>query len=727
MTPADGVVADTFIHLSAAGVSLVLDVTEQRLPSIVHWGADLGAQTIDDVAALALAGVEPSSGNVVDGAVRVAVVPEHHAGWEGKPGIVGHRDGTAWSPRFAVHRIELDGATVGGGLIEAGAALVAVHAHDPVAGLSLTLELELLESGLLRARADLRNDVARVYTVGDVNLAFPVPVRAREVLDFAGRWSRERVPQRHDLVVGIHEREGRKGRTGPDAATVLSVGTRGFEFSSGEVWGVHVGFSGNHRHYVEQLSTGSPVIGGGELLLPGEVRLAQGESYRSPWVYAAYGDGLDAQAHRFHRFLRARASHPTRPRPVTLNVWEAVYFDHDVLRLLDLADRAAALGVERFVLDDGWFLGRRDDTIGLGDWTVDRDVWPDGLGPLVERVTALGMEFGLWFEPEMVNEESELARAHPEWMMQTGGRLPIRGRNQQVLNLGIPAAFEHVLADMTAILEAHDIAYIKWDHNRDLIDAGTAPSGAAGVHEQTLAAYRLMDELKRRFPDLEIESCSSGGARVDLGVIERTDRVWVSDCIDPLERQQMMRWTMQLMPAELLGSHIGATVNHTTGRTHELSFRAATALFGHFGIEWDLAKATARESADLAAWIDVYKAHRGLLHSGDMMRADTIDPAVQVTGAIAQDRSEALVFLAFLDRPTVSPRGRFTIPGLDPDRRYRVAPVSVGTPDDGRADPAWYGDDGSGVVLSGRALASAGVHLPGSFPEHVVIYRITTE
>lgn len=725
LAAAAGAVPDTFVHLAAAGVSLVLDVTEQRLPAIVHWGSGLGSQTCDDVASLTVAAVEPSSGNVVDAAVRVGILPEHHVGWEGRPGVVGHREGTSWSPRFVLERIELDGSTISdGGLVETGAALLVFHAQDAEAGLGLVLELELLESGLLRARAKVRNTAAGTYTVGDVNLAFPVPVRAREVLDFAGRWSRERVPQRHDLVVGIHEREGRKGRTGPDAATVLSVGTPGFEFSSGEVWGIHVGFSGNHRHYVEQLSAGAQVIGGGELLLPGEVRLAEGASYRTPWVYGAYGDGLDAQAHRFHRFLRARTSHPVRPRPVTLNVWEAVYFDHDVPRLLDLADRAAALGVERFVLDDGWFRGRRDDTSGLGDWTVDRDVWPDGLGPLVERVTALGMEFGLWFEPEMINEDSELARAHPEWIMQTGRRLPIRGRNQQVLNLGIPAAYDHVLADMTAILAEHDIPYIKWDHNRDLIDAGTFPTGAAGVHEQTLATYRLMDELKRRFPALEIESCSSGGARVDLGVIERTDRVWVSDCIDPLERQQTMRWTMQLMPAELLGSHIGATVNHTTGRTHELSFRAATALFGHFGIEWDLARATERESADLAAWIGLYKTNRALLHSGDMMRADTIDPAFQVYGAIAQDQSEALVFLAFLDRPTISPRGRFTVPGLHPEKRYRVAPVTVGTPDPGRADPLWYGD-GSGVVLSGRALQFAGLHLPGSFPERVVMYRIT--
>lgn len=725
--PRTGTTPDVFVHLSSAGVSLVLDATEQRLPSIVHWGAALGSQTLDDVTSLALAALEPQSGNVVDAAVRVAILPEHHAGWEGKPGVVGHRDGRSWSPRFVLEGVEIDGSAVSdAGLVETGAASLVFRAHDAEAGLGLILEIELLASGLLRTRAEVRNTAEGIYTVDDVNLALPVPIRAREILDFAGRWSRERVPQRRDLVVGIHEREGRKGRTGPEAATVLSVGTPGFGFSSGEVWGIHVGFSGNHRHYAEQLSAGAQVVGGGELLLPGEVRLAEGATYRTPWLYGAYGDGLDEQAHRFHRFLRARRSHPTRPRLVTLNVWEAVYFDHDVPRLLDLADRAAALGVERFVLDDGWFSGRRDDTSGLGDWTVDQEIWPDGLTPLLERVTALGMEFGLWFEPEMVNENSELARAHPEWIMQTGGRLPIRGRNQQVLNLGIPEAFDHVLTHMTDILAAHDIAYIKWDHNRDLIDAGTFPTGVAGVHEQTLATYRLMDELKRRFPGLEIESCSSGGARVDLGVIERTDRVWVSDCIDPLERQQMMRWTMQLMPAELLGSHVGATVNHTTGRFHELSFRAATALFGHFGIEWDLAKATDRENADLAEWIAFYKTHRALLHSGDMMRADTVDPAFQVYGSIARDRSEALVFLAFLSRSTISPRGRFTVPGLDPDTRYRVTPVVVGTPDHGRADPLWYGD-GSGVVLSGRALASAGLHIPGSFPERVVMYRLTAE
>lgn len=751
---------DAFVHLSCAGVSLLLDVTEGRLPSVVHWGAALGRPGLDDVRALVAAAVPPYVNNLMDEPVRLAILPEHHAGWSGKPGVGGHRsDGADWSPRFTVDALDVTGeaettrASSGPVLIDAGAALVTVGARDEVAGLALELEVELTASGLVRLRAELTNVAGRaggagahtasaaahaasaaadVYTVTDLHLALPVPPRAREVLDFAGRWGKERTPQRRELVVGVHEREGRKGRTGPDAATVLSVGVPGFGFGagSGEVWGLHVGFSGGHRHYAERLSTGVQVLGGGELLLPGEVRLEVGGSYRSPWVYASYGDGLDDQARRFHRWLRSREQHPTRPRPMTINVWEAVYFDHDLARLRDLADRAAALGVERYVLDDGWFRGRRDDHAGLGDWVVDADVWPDGLAPLIDHVTGLGMEFGLWFEPEMVNEDSDLARAHPEWILQTGDRLPPRSRDQQVLDLGNPDAFEHVLGQMTAILTEYDIAYLKWDHNRDLVDAGTWPTGAAGVHGQTLAAYRLMDELKARFAGLEIEACSSGGARVDLGVLERADRVWVSDCIDPLERQQMNRWTMQLLPPELLGSHVASGVSHMTGRWHELSFRAGTALFGHLGIEWDLARATEAENRDLAEWIALYKRHRHLMHTGDVVRVDEADPALLTYGAVAADASEALFFLAYVGRSDVAPFGRVTLPGLDPSRRYRVAPVLVGSPDHGLTPPPWWGAadaDGSypGVVLDGRALAVVGLQAPASFPDRVVLLRVT--
>ena len=257
-----------------------------------------------------------------------------------------------------------------------------------------------------------------------------------------------------------------------------------------------------------------------------------------------------------------------------------------------LAERAASVGVERYVLDDGWFGARRDDTAGLGDWTVSPDVWPDGLHPLVDKVNELGMQFGLWFEPEMINLDSDVARAHPEWIMATGDRLPIESRHQQVINLGHPGVLRlHPGRDLLAILDEYEIGYIKWDHNRDLIDAGTQPDGRPGVHEQTLAFYRLVDEIKAAHPGLEIESCSSGGARVDLGVLDgrgpglghRLHRPAGTAADAPLDH------SADPAGADGLAHRLGP-VPHDRPVPRPVLPRG-TAIFGHLGVEWDLAAA----------------------------------------------------------------------------------------------------------------------------------------
>lgn len=721
---------DGVVLLEGDGVAVVLDCRRGRLPSIAHWGVQLETHSDDELLAVADAAVPLVVSNLVDEPVVVSLLPEHATGWVGRPGLVGSRRGESWSPSFTVVSLAVDGADVpaGGGAprVDRGACAV-FEAVDDDAGLRLTIELELAESGLARARATVVNTADDQYQLDELNLVLPVPLEASEVLDFGGHWGRERVPQRQELGIGTHLREGRKGRTGADAATLVCVGRPDFSFQRGEVWSVHVGFSGNHRHYVERHSHGVQVIGGGELLLPGEVQLEEGESYTSPWVYAAYGHGLDDVAARFHEFLRARDGRPTKPRPVTLNVWEAVYFDHDLARLTALADTAAALGVERFVLDDGWFRGRRDDTAGLGDWFVDEAVWPHGLHPLVDHVRGLGMEFGLWFEPEMVSPDSEVARAHPDWIMATGARLPVESRHQQVLDLAIPEAFDSVRARMLALLDEYDIAHIKWDHNRDLVDAGIQPRGVPGVHAQTSATYRLMDELKAAHPGLEIEACSSGGARVDLGVLERADRVWASDCIDPLERQQINRWTAQLVPPEMIGSHVSSARSHTTGRRHDLAFRAGTALFGHFGIEWDLTAADNSELEELRAWVALYRAERTLLHSGRVVRVDTSDPAIWIHGVVSADKRDALFALAYLGRSDSWPRGRFRLAGLDPSLRYQISPVAPGDRPRGLERPAWLAtvERGERLRYSGSVLQDVGLQTPEAYPEQVLVVRLT--
>jgi alpha-galactosidase len=741
--------ANCLIALRSEGVSLVLDISRGQLPAVVHWGADLGTLELADAETLIRSNIDPGGSNVVDEPVRLALLPEHWTGWVGRPGLSGSRAGSGWSPKFTTTEVRVDGKTVittgdQPTMINVGPASVEVNAIDEVAELQLQITIELTAGALIRARANVINISQDAYVVNDCVIAFPIPQNACQILDFAGHWGKERAPQRRPLTVGVHLREGRKGRTGADAATLLHVGVPGFSFAEGEIWAVHTAWSGNHTHYAERLFTGTQVIGGGELLLPGEVILQHGQAYTTPWIYGSYAHGLDAVAGRFHRFLRARESHPSTARPVTLNVWEAVYFDHDLDHLAELAECAATIGVERYVLDDGWFGARRNDRAGLGDWTVSTEVWPHGLHPLVDKVTDLGMEFGLWFEPEMINLDSAAAREHPEWIMATGDRLPVESRHQQVINLGIPECYAYIRDAIFDILAEYKISYIKWDHNRDLIDAGTAPGGRPGVHEQTLAFYRLVDEIKAAHPGLEIESCSSGGARVDLGVLERTDRIWVSDCIDPLERQHMNRWTSQLVPPELLGSHIASMRSHTSGRVHDLSFRAATAVFGHLGIEWDLSAATAQELADLREWISFYKANRRLLMGGNLVRVDFPDPAVLASGIVATDRSEAIYTVASVGISEVMLPGRLRFPGLDPDRRYRIRPILVGRPPSGLNPPAWWGaittefgpsgerralgwglpaDGGDGIVLSGVVLASTGVMAANMHPDHAILYR----
>jgi alpha-galactosidase len=663
---------------------------------VLHWGADLGPLTADAAAQLAAAltggRIEPDR----------SLIPSQGSGWFGRPALSGGRDG-GWQPvRFAL----TEPVTVW--RQDEGGSVVLVRAADPGAGLAVESELELSAQGVLRLRHTLTNTDPSPYTLERLTALMPVPAQAVEALDFAGRWARERSPQRAPIRQGAWVRENRRGRTGFDAG-LLVAGTEGFGFRSGQVWGVHAAWSGNHVQYLERLADGHAVLGGGELLEPGEIRLLTGESYQSPWVYFGTCDtGLDGLSARFHGMLRARAAHPATPRPVTLNIWEAVYFDHALDRLLELADKAAAVGVERFVVDDGWFRHRRTDDAGLGDWYVDEAVWPNGLHPLAERVRKHGMQFGLWFEPEMVNPDSDLARAHPDWFLADPARLPQEQRNQQVLDVARPEAFAYLLERIGELVAEYRIDYIKWDHNRDV--AEPLHAGAPGTHAQTLAVYRLLDRLRERNPGLEIESCSSGGARVDLGILERTDRVWGSDNIDPLERQSVQRWTNLLIPYELIGAHVGSAPAHISGRATDLSFRAATALFGHAGIESDITGWDSESLGRLAAWIEAYKRLRPLLHTGQVVRVDHPDPAAWVHGVVSADRSHALFALVQLATSTAETSCPLRFAGLDPEAHYALT-VEPGVSASRDTWPRWAATGGP-PVLSGRALTEVGVAAP---------------
>jgi alpha-galactosidase len=419
------------------------------------------------------------------------------------------------------------------------------------------------------------------------------------------------------------------------------------------------------------------------------------------------------------------------------NTWEATYFDHDAARLRALADAAAAVGAERFVLDDGWFGGRRHDRAGLGDWVVSREAHPEGLAPLISHVRSLGMDFGIWVEPEMVNPDSDLHRAHPDWVLADPRYEPVLARHQLVLDLARPEAYAHVRDRLHALLAGHEIAFVKWDMNRDHVHA-TGARGAAGTRSQTLAVYRLLDELRAAHPRVEFESCASGGGRVDLEILRRTERVWASDCIDPLERQHVQRGTSMLLPPEVIGSHVGADRSHTTGRRHDLAFRVATAMFGHLGLELDLAVLDAGERSRLAEGVALYRRHRALVHGGDAVRFDPPgdadpsgdDPELLAHGVYSVDRSEALVCLARLRTGRSLTPPPLRLPGLDPARRYRVARVALpGERADrptgsARHDPAWLAPGAAPLEMTGEALATLGVQPPALWPEQAFVVHL---
>ncbi|AYG02867.1 alpha-galactosidase [Gryllotalpicola protaetiae] len=712
-------------HLPRGGTSLVIaGDTDRGVPIVAYWGEDLGSpsELRDEVGSLVHALVpQPVSGGL-DVPVLLSALPLESQGWLGTPGLVGSRGGRDFSPRFRVtdRRTEIDD--------ERGATEVFELADDE-AMLDLELRLVVDVAGLFRQSARLTNRGSAPYELQSLALTFPVPATATEVLDTTGRHLRERFPQRHTLTTGRYLRESRRGRPGADATLLLAVGEAGFGFERGLVHAVHLAWSGDHRLSVERTPTGETFLQAEELLRPGEVVLVPGESYETPVAIGAWGDGLNALSARFHESVRARPLHPSRPRPVTLNTWEAVYFDLGHARLLELARAGARLGIERFVLDDGWFRGRRDDHAGLGDWFVDEGVFPDGLGPLIDEVTALGLEFGLWVEPEMVNPDSELARAHPEWILQPGhGRLPLPGRRQQVLDLTQPGAFDHLLERLDAVLtENPKIAYLKWDHNRDLLEAGSTATGRPVAHAQTLAVYRLMDELRARHPALEIESCASGGARVDLGILARTDRVWTSDCIDPIERLTIQKYTGLLLPPELMGMHISGPRSHSTGRTASLALRAGVALFGHLGVEWDVTGLTEAEERELAGWIALHKERRDWLHTGRVVHAELADPGADLRGVVAADGSRALFALTQVTSASAYPSAPITFPGLDDDRVYAVEllplPGASGGPRVGaRGELAWVR---RGAAMSGRMLRASGLRPPVLHPEELVLFELT--
>ena len=724
---ADGT-ALTAVYLTqpAANVAIGLVFAGSDLPHIVHWGRPLAKP---DTLLAAYDALKPQRvSGALDDTAWPSILPTQAESWIGEQRVVLRRAGVELFPKFTVTNIETGGVLeatldavsgesytdVAGHARATGPARVPgviVTARDEEQGVEVEWHLELLPGGLARQKATVTNlfgaDAGAQLEIGKIELGFPLPESAGEILTTTGHHLRERSPQRQPLTVGRFEKPQLAGRPDFDASLLLTAGVPGFGFEHGDAYSVHVGWSGHSVLSAERLPYTTGVIGGGELLFGGEVTLAgpgEGQnSYDTPWLFGSYGDGLNEIAARFHSY--ARSLHPrlfSHGRPVILNTWEAVYFDHNFDTLKALADRAADSGVERFVVDDGWFGSRRDDTSGLGDWQIAQDVWPDGpksLKALADYVHAKGMEFGLWFEPEMVNPDSDVARNHPDWILSpTAGRLPLQGRTQQVLDLTNPDAFDYIYGCMDQLVGELGIDYIKWDHNKLVTEPGSRRSGRPAVHAQTLAVYNILGHA---------------------------DRIWVSDCVDPVERADIQRYTSLLVPPAMMGEHVGASPAHSTQRATSQELRMAMAFFGHMGIEWNLLKEPDEALAKLAVWVAEFKKHRDWFAIDTCVHADSNDPAVRLDGMVMPNRDAAIYRFTQLTTSQTYPAAPVHLPGLDPERTYRVSPLDPSLDltglTNGQSTLGWWNEEG--VVLTGEALQRYGIRPPSLHPQQAVLLK----
>jgi len=701
-----------FVQLDSRHASLVIDCTSNT-PAIAYFGKRLNEQTSFNMLQLLLTRQEAKCAVVVEAPISLS--PSMGEGFTGGPGIELNNDTNAWSIGGKLKKIE-----------QLNSQEVRFECFDEARKLTLShiLKLDEATNVISTSTALLNNSETAVGVNYCAAPTIPMPDHITKLMSFEGRWSNEFHRNTIDLFLGSVLRENRKGKTSHDNFPGAILHEQYTNESQGECYGFHLGWSGNHRTRIELLPEQRTYIQMGELLMPSEITLQQGETYTSPTLYCSYSQaGFSSLSNNFHQFVRTQiltSKQQAKPRPVHYNTWEGIYFDHNVDTLKALADRVASLGVERFVLDDGWFKGRRGDYAGLGDWTVDYAIYPEGLSPIINHVNSLGMEFGIWFEPEMVNPDSDLYRAHPDWVLQTEGNEQLQFRNQLVLDLTRQEVVDYLFKCIDDILNEYaSIRYIKWDMNRDINHAGNA-LGKPAVSAQTHALYKLIDDLREAHPEVEIESCSSGGARVDYGVLSHTDRVWTSDSNDAIDRLDIQRGCSFFFPSEVMGAHVGPRDCHITGRRVSIEMRAGVSFFGHLGLEMDPRELSEHEMQVLSDSIALHKKHRTLIHSGELIRLDTDGNSIDF-GIVSGDKSQALYAYNSITetKRTVPKKYRFT--GLDAAKTYqfnKIWPTHLK-----EYSPSILAKI-EGQQISGQALIQVGMQLPISFPQTTLIFEL---
>ncbi|MCM1529919.1 MAG: alpha-galactosidase [Alistipes sp.] len=583
---------------------------------------------------------------------------------------------------------------------------------DNASDITVTLRYGVLESLdiITQCAVFCNNGTSSVTLTKAASVCLDIPYGNWEWMHLQGRYAMERLPERAALIHGIQESSSGRGTSSHQQNPSVMLCQPDCTETSGSCIGAVLMYSGGFQTKIEldQLNQIRLVMGIDQNMLRWELK--PDETFHTPEAVLSYScTGMETLSHNFHRVIRehvCRGKYQLSERPVLINNWEATYFDFDEKKILDIARRASELGVDMMVLDDGWFGKRNDDCSGLGDWFVNERKLRGGLGSLAEKIKALGMKFGIWLEPEMVSEDSDLYREHPDWAIQIPGRKPMRGRYQLVLDITKPEVREYLCRTISGILKSADISYVKWDMNRSISDWYTSGLSADAQgempHRYVLGLYEILERLTTDFPDVLFEGCSGGGGRFDAGMLYYCPQIWCSDDTDAYERVKIQYGTSFFYPTSAVGSHISAVPNHQTGRITSIETRAITAMAGSFGYELDLSTLPDAEKAKIPEQIAQFRKYVPLIHNGTYYRlSDPLKDKYAVWEFVSPDRSEAIVQgMIFRAEPNTL-QYAVKLRGLSPKKSYYL--------------------DESGQAYTGAALMKGGILLPRIWGDHAPV------
>ena len=699
--------ASRTFHIDAADTSYVFGVNEHGQLQALYWGKRL--QPGDSFAA-AKGLPEAASFDL-----SITTTPQEFVGWGGglyvEPDLKitfpdGNRD---LSLKYDSYKI--DGDTLH------------IVMKDVSRDVFVTLQYQPdAETGILRRSAEIENRTNAPFTIEQVSAAtWSLPRGTDYRLRYlTGRWAAENTVQERLIEPGKTVLESRRGTTGAQNNPWFAIdklSTAGAE--TGGVWFGALGWSGSWQMTIEQDLLQQVRVSGGPNSFDFGYRLQKGERFQTPIFYGGYSsEGIGGASRLLHRFeIDALLPHAPTPalRPVLYNSWEATEFTVDEPGQMALAEKAASIGVERFVMDDGWFGQRKDDHAGLGDWYVNPQKFPHGLKPLIDKVHSLKMDFGLWVEPEMVNPDSDLYRKHPDWVLNFTGRPRTEGRNQLVLNLARPDVRAYVFGFLDKLLSENEIAFLKWDYNRNWSEPGwpaVGPEDQKKVYvDFTRNLYSILAELRLKHPKVEIESCSGGGSRVDLGIMPYIDEYWTSDNTDAYDRLLIQNgFTYAYSPGTMMAwvTDSPTWVNH---RTLSLEYRFLSSMQGSLGIGANLNKWGPEDFATATRMVAEYKTIRAIVQRGSLYRLVTPEHNSEqsVTESVSRDRSEAVVFAFLHSSRELYPYPRVYLRGLDPEATYTVAilegKLAENTPS--AASGTYWMEHGVDLLLNGDFRAGA--------------------